>query len=81
MNDFTFFAWMHCLLRVIDIIGACLYAVDAVCMALTAASAQWWKDTPRKNTVDTAVALIQVTSLYGELFKRVDVASDAAGGE
>lgn len=47
--------------------GACLVGIDAVCMALLAFSASWWGGTPAAERVDSAVMLLQLVALCGEV--------------
>lgn len=54
-------------LSVINNIGACVMAIDAVCMALLATAALKWEGTERAKHSSTAVITLQLFSLFGEL--------------
>lgn len=51
---------------VINNIGACVMAMDAVCMGLLAAAATVWEGTTKEGHVSTAVIALQLFTLCGE---------------
>lgn len=53
---------------VINAMAAGLMAVDATCMALLAISASLWENTTAAARVDSAVMLLQLLALCGELY-------------
>ena len=56
---------------VINNIGACVMAMDAVCVGLLAAGASVWEGTHRERHVSTAVIALQLFTLIGELSCRI----------
>lgn len=54
-------------LSVINNIGACVMAIDAVCMAILATAALKWEGTDRAEHSNAAVIALQLFSLCGEM--------------
>lgn len=52
--------------RVINAMGIALYAIDAICMAVLAVSADKWEGSQRAEEVDSAVMIMQLVALLGE---------------
>lgn len=52
-------------LRAINVLGAGLVGINAVCMALLVVSALAWDGTPNAKRVGTAVILLQIVALCG----------------
>lgn len=56
---------------VINVIEACVLAIDAVCTGLLATAALRWEGTDRGSHVNTAVIVLQMISLCGELMSQL----------
>lgn len=64
---YSFFIYLmnHILRRMINAVGACVAAADAVSMAVLAAAALAWKGTENAERADIAVMVIQLIVFAG----------------
>lgn len=53
--------------RAINILGAGIVGVDAVCMAILGVCAVAWEGTPLAKRISKAVVLVQIVALFGTL--------------
>lgn len=56
--------------RAINVFGAALMCVNAVCMAVLFVSALVWEGTPTAQKISNAVIIVQIVALGGTLFPR-----------